>query len=171
MTSQWQVQLVNVATGWARLRKGLELEDPTPTGLYLGCIHEVDTSVPKVTAITYNMELLFKDCVAAYVSLTGHSKGFKHVMTPFLPEDQSESTVGRPQSSKGAGVLSSIAPGVVFFRPGGAPSHSAPRHRPLWSLFSRCGFGLWAWPPFRVSAVCPDLVPSFRPSGRGPSFY
>ena len=41
----------NFTAGWERLRKGLELEDPTPTGLHLGCIHEVDTSVPKVTTI------------------------------------------------------------------------------------------------------------------------
>ena len=42
--------------GWSRLRKGLDLEPPTPTGLYLGCLHEKYHEGSSLSVVCYNME-------------------------------------------------------------------------------------------------------------------
>ena len=46
----------HLAEGWKRLRKGLDLDDPAPSGLYLGCQHERFVQGTKGAGISYNME-------------------------------------------------------------------------------------------------------------------
>ena len=50
----------NMAAGWQLLRASLNLEDPAPVHLYLGCIHEAQefavNKTVKARAIIYNME-------------------------------------------------------------------------------------------------------------------
>ena len=82
--------------GWARLRRGLDLGGPAPSGLYLGDQHDRIVQGTKGAGISYNMESFFKDCVAQYVRLTGYTGGFRTVTTPFLVEDQNTSVAGRP---------------------------------------------------------------------------
>ena len=68
------------------LRKGLEIEDPAPLGLYLGCIHEQvvqQKGYVKTTGTTYNMEYFFERCVSHYVTLTKYNKEFRKVPTLF----------------------------------------------------------------------------------------
>ena len=78
-----------------RLRKGPDLDEPSPSGLYLGCMHEPFVAGTKGAGHSYNMESFFRACVNQYVSLTGFSDGVRSVPTPFLPEDQNMSVAGR----------------------------------------------------------------------------
>jgi len=86
--------------GWSILRQGLTIETPVPTGIYLGCGHEVGTtSVDGVTVrtLTYNMEEFLGSCVDRYVELAGGDVKLRAVGTPFLHDDQANSYHGRPQ--------------------------------------------------------------------------
>ena len=49
-----------------------------------------------MSGVCYNMESFFQECVTLYVQLTGYSKGFRTVLTPFLPEDQNDTVVSQP---------------------------------------------------------------------------
>ena len=64
-------------------REVLDIDDPLPVDLFLGCQHDVrygiedkgrsDHSPPgPISIMTYNMEAFFRDCVRTYVELTGH---------------------------------------------------------------------------------------------------
>ena len=99
----------NMAEGWAMLREVLDIDDPRPVDLFLGCQHEVRYGIVDkgrsdtcpsgpVSIMTYNMEAFFRDCVRTYVELTGHSCPFRKVSTPFLPEDQRQALVSKPAS-------------------------------------------------------------------------
>ena len=53
--------------GWALRRKNIQLEDPTPMQLYLGCIHkrfegQIDGKGP-VVGIEYDMASCLASCV------------------------------------------------------------------------------------------------------------
>ena len=84
----------NLPRGWAMIRKGLNMEPPTPLGNFLGCRHEeVTVSLPngvKARGRSYNMEEFFRSCVQLYLDLAPGTR-LRNVETPFLPEDQSKS--------------------------------------------------------------------------------
>eukprot|EP00974_Lingulodinium_polyedra_P011886 1147128-Lingulodinium_polyedra.AAC.1 len=63
----------NLAKGWALIREHIQMEDPTPMQLYLGCIHKrfegkVDGIGP-VIGIEYDMESFLASCVQRYLKL------------------------------------------------------------------------------------------------------
>ena len=61
------------------MRKGLELDDPAPLGLYLGCIHErvvQQKGNVKTIGTTYNMGSFFEGCVNQNVTMAGYNKEF-----------------------------------------------------------------------------------------------
>ena len=65
----------------------------------------------------------FQECVKLYVQLTGYSKEFRQVSTPFLPEDQNDAIVSQPAKplSKAGKVVD--CPWCRFsFDPSGSPS-------------------------------------------------
>ena len=65
--------------GWARLRRGLDLDEPSPSGLYLGCLHERFAEDTKRSGIIYNTES------QQYVALTGFSVAFVLSLLFFCP--------------------------------------------------------------------------------------
>ena len=86
--------------GWWILQQCLAIEAPAPTGIYLGCGHEVGSiSVGGATirTLTYNMEEFLGSCVERYVELAGGGVKLRAVGTPFLHDDQANSYHGRPQ--------------------------------------------------------------------------
>ena len=84
----------NIKEGWRLIRAGLQMEDPTPLGVFLGCNH-VRTEVTladgtRATMMKYEMEGFMRSCVDRYLE---HAPGMRlrTVETPFLPEDQATS--------------------------------------------------------------------------------
>ena len=84
----------NLAAGWALLRALLQLEDPAPARLYLGCLHEqreaTTSSNATARAIVHSMEDYLRNTVAKYCGLvrgiTGKPPALRQVSTPFLLE-------------------------------------------------------------------------------------
>ena len=79
----------NLAEAWTRLRKNLKMDDPEPSGRYLGCEHEikkVSVDGKSYTTMTYNMEEFLDSCLAKYTEVAGGNVKFKHVPTPFLDD-------------------------------------------------------------------------------------
>ena len=78
----------NIREGWKRLRQGLDLDDPEPSGLYLGCKHERFQVGPMCVGVSYNMESLFSGCIELYLQLIPSIGGLaqlRDVATPFPP--------------------------------------------------------------------------------------
>ena len=103
----------SLAKGWELVRQsGLKIEDPTPPGFFLGCLHEgfeAEVNGRKVRGFKYNMESYLRDTVVKYVEMvkkqTGKSVNLqvkKQAPTPFLPEDQKAAPSGRPLSDSKA---------------------------------------------------------------------
>ena len=89
----------NLDKGWSLIRKGLDIEPPTPIGVYLGCNHEEGTiKVGDIIArtMTYNMEDFLTSCVDRYLELAGDGVTLRTVATPFLVEGQGTSPQGSP---------------------------------------------------------------------------
>ena len=60
--------------GWDLIRKNIQMEDPTPLQLYLGCIHRkfegrLEKDGPVVNGIEYDMESFLASCVQRYLQL------------------------------------------------------------------------------------------------------
>ena len=92
--------------GWSRLRAGLEMEDPHPMNLFLGCHHResVQTSPlsgRQVRVIEYDMEDFLRSCTALYTELTGETK-FRSVATPFLEDEHEPLDPVSPADAKAA---------------------------------------------------------------------
>ena len=94
----------NMAEGWKLIRRGLQMDDPEPIGLYLGCVHEPfemdHPSGGEVRQVRYNMEEYLRSTVTKYVELvrktTGAEPKLSKVPTPFLQENHSENPAARP---------------------------------------------------------------------------
>ena len=79
----------NLSKAWAKLREGLKMDDPEPTGRYLGCQHEtgeITVEGKKYRTMTYNMEEFFDSCLDRYTELAGPTFKYKKVSTPFLED-------------------------------------------------------------------------------------
>ena len=80
----------DLSKGWELIRKGLEMEAPTPVGVFLGCKHtwELITMADghKATLFKYEMADFVRSCVDKSLE---HAPGVRHraVEAPFLPED------------------------------------------------------------------------------------
>ncbi len=88
---------------WAKIRKGIKVEDPQPAGLYLGCRHIVTSGINKKTGkkenrMGYDMSEFLASCVARYCELSG-ARHLKRVATPFLAESGEGDEIGRPAPS------------------------------------------------------------------------
>ena len=64
----------NLKKGWDLIRKNIQMEDPTPLQLYLGCIHrrfegKLEKDGPAVTGIEYDLESFLASCVQRYLQL------------------------------------------------------------------------------------------------------
>ena len=60
--------------GWDLIRKNIQMEDPTPLQLYLGCIHrkfegKLEKDGPVVNGVEYDMESFLASCVQRYLQL------------------------------------------------------------------------------------------------------
>ena len=92
----------NLPEGWKIVRAGLNMEDPTPLGNFLGCRHEaVSVKLPGgviARGRSYNMEEFFRSCVQLYLDLAPGTR-LRNVETPFLPEEHQKCGAGRPAVS------------------------------------------------------------------------
>ena len=63
----------NLSEGWKLIREHIQMEDPTPLQLYLGCIHrkfdKYINGVGPVTGIEYDMESFLASCVQHYLRM------------------------------------------------------------------------------------------------------
>ena len=86
-----------LAEGWELIRqdtrytKGIEMDNPTGVGRYLGCEHIVETRISKITgnpvnSIVYDMSEFFQQAVSDYKKLSG-TDYLRNVTTPFVPEN------------------------------------------------------------------------------------
>ena len=97
----------NMKEGWDLIREVLDIEDPAPLDLYLGCYHEyferTDPDGNVVRGRRYNQENFLRSCVERYLELGGNPKLTK-VSTPFIedPPQGSELPAGELQSSAAA---------------------------------------------------------------------
>ena len=97
----------NLREGWKLIRSGLQMETPTPIGVFLGCNHVRETITltdgTKATMMKYEMEGFMRSCVDRYLE---HAPGMrlKTVETPFLPEDQMTSPQGAPKCAGAVGL-------------------------------------------------------------------
>lgn len=81
----------NLALAWSKLRTHIEMDDPVPAGLYLGCNNHYKTE-KDVMKVTYDMKHYLTTAVEAYqkvcITATGKRAALKKVATPFVEEDQ-----------------------------------------------------------------------------------
>ena len=91
----------NLKQGWEFLHKHLQIEDPKPSGHFLGCTVELDDIVLpngiKARRCVWNMEDFFKSCVERYLSVCEKGTRLKNVTTPFIPEDTKQGPAGAPK--------------------------------------------------------------------------
>ena len=76
--------------GWRLLRGGLEMEEPHPQGLFLGCHHRESVQTSPLTGsavrvMEYDMEDFLRSCIALYTELSGQTT-FRKATTPFLED-------------------------------------------------------------------------------------
>ena len=83
-----------LATGWKLIRQGLEVEEPGPLSLYLGCYHRSIAVTAHdgtlVQGMVYDQEDFLKSCVLRYSELSGCTK-FNKASTPFIEDPPSTS--------------------------------------------------------------------------------
>ena len=76
-----------LAKGWALLLEKIELEDPGPVGLYLGCQQQrLEVMTPQgvpLGVMIYDMEAFLDQCIAKYLSCPG-ARPLSTAHTPFL---------------------------------------------------------------------------------------
>ena len=102
---------INIEQGWKLLRRDLNIEPHKTVGvdgtIYLGCaLRRGTVRLPDgkvATSLSYDMGSFLKKAVQKYLALAGPGTTFRHVETPFLPEDQAQSPQGAPVG-KGACV-------------------------------------------------------------------
>ena len=62
----------NLAPMWERVGKELNIDEPAPMSLYLGCIHEestIEVDGHKIRTMTFNQEGFFMDKIEKYKNL------------------------------------------------------------------------------------------------------
>ena len=98
--------------GWKLIAERIEIEPPTPFGLYLGVRqHMTDMTLPdgsRVRGMEYEMTDFLKQCVQKYRELADFQGDFPQVGTPFL---SSESEPGPARAP--AKAVSGVMPGTV----------------------------------------------------------
>ena len=78
---------------WGEIAKCLDIEEPAPMSVYLGCLHDestLDIDERKIRTMTFNQESFFTDKIENYKELC-KEKGGKdikphQVTTPYLKE-------------------------------------------------------------------------------------
>ena len=65
----------NMTAGWKLIRQGLDIEEPGPLSLYLGCCHRPISAKAEdgttVQGMSYDQEDFLKSCVERYAELRG----------------------------------------------------------------------------------------------------
>jgi hypothetical protein len=95
----------NMEKAWAEIAEVINIEDPGPMGLYLGCVHEEGTvemdDGRKVRTMTFNQESFFSDKIDKYIKVCqdkgGITPSLANVSTPFLKDSPKENTARRPE--------------------------------------------------------------------------
>ena len=117
----------DVTKAWRLIKEVIQLEEPTPTGRYLGCQHHVSMGdlVPhlspsaqlpgitpskeakrRVRVLSYDMSSFVEQCVSPYLELGGRDRGsLRDVPTRFLHE----SNAWEPLEGEPTGALAHIA--------------------------------------------------------------
>ena len=97
---------VNMDRGWELIRGGIDVEDPHPLDVYLGCAHrfwETKHDGKVIRGLTYDMESFLRSSVDAYVSKAkalGYNVALKYAPTPYID----------PLPSNGAGGSAVLQP-------------------------------------------------------------
>jgi hypothetical protein len=93
-----------LAGAWKDLRAKMNIEDPKPLGVFLGCDHKQFTkklpSGVTVRGVEYDYESFLVSSLEVYKDLArrdGYFASLHKVGTPFLVEDQQTSEVRKPQ--------------------------------------------------------------------------
>lgn len=94
-----------MGTMWKRIANVLEIEDPGPMGLYLGCIHEEGSlnldDGRTVRTMTFNQEVFFKEKIEESLEFCldrrGKDQKLSTVTTPYSKESTSSSCARRPE--------------------------------------------------------------------------
>ena len=89
--------------------EGLMMEDPSPLGHYLGCLHvQGKVTLPNgnvANTVTYDMEEFLGSCVKRYIDLATEVQGtepkLRVVGTPFLDDSAGSNVAGSPCASDG----------------------------------------------------------------------
>ncbi len=76
----------NMEKAWADIAAVINIEDPGPMGLYLGCVHE-ESAVEmddgrKIRTMTFNQESFFRDKIDKYIQVCEEKGG----ITPLIPQ-------------------------------------------------------------------------------------
>ena len=95
----------NLAEGWRLMRAHIDLEEPAPAHLYLGCEHSFKTWPAEEGALpiksnAYGTREYLRTAVAKYEELvfseTGKKPTLKPVPTPFLEDSHKDAPQARP---------------------------------------------------------------------------
>ena len=122
----------DVRKAWKLIKEVIQLEEPTPTGRYLGCQHQESmgdlaphlspsAELPGITpskeakhrvrVLTYDMSSFVEQCVSSYLELAGHDReSLRDVPTPFLDE----STACEPPEGAPTGALAHVGLKVLM---------------------------------------------------------
>jgi hypothetical protein len=94
----------NLAPMWGKIGKALNIDEPAPMSLYLGCIHEegqeeIDGHI--VRTMTFNQEGFFLDKIDKHMELCMEKGGaeakLSTVTTPYIKEQAKENCARRPE--------------------------------------------------------------------------
>jgi len=89
---------------WEEIAKCLDIDEPAPMSLYLGCLHDESTlniDGRKIRTMTFNQESFFTDKIERYKELCKEKGGkdikLHQVTTPYLKEQAKQNAARRPE--------------------------------------------------------------------------
>ena len=87
----------NMEKAWADIAAVINIEDPGPMGLYLGCVHEEGVvemdDGRKIRIMTFNQESFFRDKIEKYIQVCEDKGGITpHTSQGSKPYPEGQST-------------------------------------------------------------------------------
>ena len=87
----------NMEKAWADIAAVINIEDPGPMGLYLGCVHEEGAvemdDGRKIRTMTFNQESFFRDKIEKYIQVCEDKGGITpHTSQGSKPYPEGQST-------------------------------------------------------------------------------